>query len=163
MGCPACGEPVADDEDCPHCGADLTDANDPADSETLQAGPDGDGPDGRVLGLDRNLAAGFSYSLTFASGIVFYHVADDEFVRFHAVQSVVVFGGLFTLLFVLSILEWFVAPLPGAGVVLGTLSSALTVLAFALWIVLMVTAFRGRRFALPFVDGVVEKFASGGT
>lgn len=161
MGCPACGEPVGEDSDiCPHCGANMT----AADSAAGQTVGGGDSPERTSLGLEPNLAGAFSYSLTFVSGIVFYYLAADEFVRFHAAQSLVVFGGLFSLNLLMSILQSVVAAVPGVGptlsVVLGALSSGLTLLAFGLWILLMVAAFRGRQFALPFVEGVVTDLAS---
>jgi uncharacterized membrane protein len=154
MDCPVCGGPVTDDT-CPSCGADVRDGN--------TAG-DGDGRNQTVLGLDRNLAGAFSYSLTFVSGVVFYVLADDEFVRFHAAQSVVAFGGLFTLNLLVSFLQGATATTPGVGpalaAVLGGLSAVVTLVAFGLWILLMVTASRGRRVALPLVGGLVDGVVS---
>lgn len=162
MACPACGNPVAEDSNiCPHCGARVT----TTDSAAEQTAADSESRHRTALRLEPNLAGAFSYSLTFVSGIVFYYLADDEFVRFHAAQSIVAFGGLFTLNLLVSVIQGIMAPVPGIGptlsVVLGALSSALTLVAFCLWILLMVAAFRGRRFALPFVEGIVTDLASG--
>ena len=53
------------------------------------------------LGLDANLAAALSYLLGFVSGIIVLVLEkDNRFVRFHALQSVLAFGGI-TLLWVL--------------------------------------------------------------
>lgn len=154
MDCPACGDPVADDT-CPNCGAHVPDES--------TAG-DGDGRDRTVLGLDRNLAGAFSYSLTFVSGFVFYALADDEFVRFHAAQSVVAFGGLFTFNLLVSFLQGAVATVPGfdpaLAAVLGGLSTVVTLVAFGLWIFLMIAAFQGRQFKLPLIGGVIDGAAS---
>lgn len=154
MDCPACGDPVADDI-CPNCGAVVS-------GENTAAG--GDDRDRSVLGLNRNLAGAFSYSLTFVSGVVFYALADDEFVRFHAAQSVVAFGGLFTLNLFVSFLQGAVATVPGVGpalaAVLGGLSAVVTLVAFGLWVFLMITAFQGRQFELPLVGGVVDGVTS---
>ena len=52
-------------------------------------------------GLDANLAAALSYLLGFVSGAVFLVLEkENRFVRFHALQSVLAFGGV-TLLWVL--------------------------------------------------------------
>ncbi|AUX08613.1 hypothetical protein AArcSl_0975 [Halalkaliarchaeum desulfuricum] len=114
-----------------------------------------------VLGLERNLAGALAYSLTFISGLFFYVLADDEYVRFHATQSIVTFGGIFALVLLLELLGGVLGVLaPGTALpaTFALLSSALGLFAFVLWIVLLVQAARGRRFRLPGIGRVVDQF-----
>jgi hypothetical protein len=47
-----------------------------------------------VWGLDANVAAVFAYAIGWVSGIVLLLVEPNKFVRFHAWQSTIAFGGL---------------------------------------------------------------------
>ena len=140
MRCPSCGEAAVDPgEGCPECG------------ETVER-PAADGT-GTSLGLDRNVAAALAYSLTFASGLLFYVLEDDAFVRFHAAQSVLVFGAAFGLALVLEVWQ---AALVLSGAAGGTglrlltgVSTVLGLVTVGLWTLLMVQAYRGERFAVP--------------
>lgn len=114
-----------------------------------------------MLGLGRNLAGALAYSLTFISGLFFYLLADDEYVRFHATQSILTFGGLFALVLLLELLGGVLDVLvPGTTfpAAFALLSSALGLFAFLLWVVLLVQAARGERFRLPGVGRVVDRF-----
>jgi uncharacterized membrane protein len=98
-------------------------------------------------GLEQNVAAALSYLLGFITGIVFLIVEkDNTFVRFHAMQSTITFGGLFALYIVLTI-----------SIVGWVLLLPLTLLELVLWIVLMVKAFGGEMFKLPWVGDIAEK------
>ena len=93
-------------------------------------------------GLDRNVASMLCYALGWVTGVIFLILEkDDEDVRFHALQSIATFGAL-TLLNLVSglipIFGWMIAAL-------------IFPVSFILWIVLMVKAYRGERFVLPWV------------
>jgi len=154
MECPVCGESVSDDEQpCDHCGAVLT----------RTAGEDRDGQTGEptVLGMPRNLAAMLSYSMTFISGLVIYVLVDDTFVRFHAAQSTVVFGGLFSLILLGEVFEiaLLAADESSAARVVGLVAGALTLLAFVLWAGLLVAAYRGRQYEVPVAGPIAVRYA----
>ena len=51
-------------------------------------------PDRTVWGLDANVAAALTYAVGWVTGIVFLLVEPNKFVRFHALQSTIAFGGL---------------------------------------------------------------------
>src|SRR5580700_695339 len=53
-------------------------------------------------GLSENVAALLSYLVGWVTGIIFFLIDKRPFVRFHAAQSMVVFGGLFVLSVALS-------------------------------------------------------------
>ena len=100
-------------------------------------------------GLDENVAGALTYALGWITGIGFLLTEPaNKFVRFHALQSVIVFGGLS--------LAWFIAmsiPLLGwliAFVVIPPLSAVL-------WLLLMFKAYQGNRFKVPFAGDVADQ------
>ncbi|MES3161705.1 MAG: hypothetical protein PPP55_09080 [Halorubrum sp.] len=119
--------------------------------------PDAENP--TVLGLSRNFVAAMSYSLTFVTGLAFYVLEDDEFVRFHAAQSTITFGSLFSASLVLSLLDAIVAAVsPAASTVVSATATLVAVLTVGLWLGLMIRASQGNRTALPLVGRVVEGY-----
>lgn len=101
-----------------------------------------------ATGMQPNLAALLSYLVGFITGIIFYVLEkDNKFVRFHAMQSIVVFGFLF-------VVGMFVGILPGIGFFLGYL---LWILDFVLWLILMIKAYNGEYFKLPVAGDIAEK------
>jgi uncharacterized membrane protein len=82
------------------------------------------------------------------TGIVFLVLEQkDRFVRFHAAQSILVFGFL-------NIVFLLLRPVPFIGTFFGTI---IGVLAFVLWIVLMVKAGQGELFKLPVAGDLADK------
>jgi uncharacterized membrane protein len=104
-------------------------------------------------GLEANVAACLAYVLTFVTGLVFYLIEkENKFVRFHALQSLITFGALLVInlanALVLSFLPWSLR---------GLISTALGMLSFILWIVLMIKAYQGEKFKLPIVGDIAEQ------
>jgi uncharacterized membrane protein len=95
-------------------------------------------------GLDENVAAFLCYLFGFITGIVFLVVEKkSSFVKFHAMQSTITFLGLFVISLILG---W----VPVIGVLI-------LVLSLILWLLLMIKALQGIRYALP----IVGKMAGG--
>jgi uncharacterized membrane protein len=113
------------------------------------------------VGMAENVAGLLCYSLGWITGLIFFLIDKRPFVRFHAAQSMVVFGGLQIILFVLG--RIFIASIYTgglAGFTMGSgLISLLDLLAFVLWIVLMIKAYQGQRFKLPVAGDLAENFA----
>lgn len=104
------------------------------------------------LGINENVEALLCYLVGWVTGIIFLILEkENKFVRFHAMQSLVTFAGLW----VVSIVLWFV-PLLGllAAFVIGPLS-------LILWIILMVKAYQGEKFKLPVAGDIAEKQMAG--
>ena len=100
------------------------------------------------LGMEANVAALLSYLLGFITGIIFYVLEkENKFVRFNAMQSIVVFGFLFVLNV---ILRFF----PGIG---WMLSSIIGVISIILWIILMIKAYQGEYLKLPVAGDIAEQ------
>ena len=105
--------------------------------------------DKTAAGLDENVAGALAYALGWITGIVFLLTEPaNKFVRFHALQSVVVFGGLS--------LAWFVTlSIPLIGWVVALI--VIPVLSVFLWILLMVKAYHGERFKVPFAGDIADQ------
>lgn len=99
-------------------------------------------------GLDENVAGLLCYVLGWVSGVVFLLIEqENKVVRFHAIQSIAVFG-------VLSIAGIILGKIPIIG---GAFSAIIGVLGFILWIVLMVKAYQGKKYKLPWAGDFAEK------
>jgi uncharacterized membrane protein len=100
--------------------------------------------------LDENVAGLLCYVLGWISGLVFFLIEKkNKFVRFHAMQSIIVFG---TLTVASIVLGW----IPFIGFVIGWI---IWILAFVLWIILMIKAYQGEKFKLPWAGNLAEKYA----
>lgn len=97
------------------------------------------------------------------TGAVLYVVADDRFVRFHAAQSVLIFGLLLGVNLALSVAAVSVAFVPGVGGLLtGAVGAAAALtgpLGAVLWVGLLSVAYRGEEYAVPVVGGVARRLA----
>ena len=99
-------------------------------------------------GIPPNLAATLAYAFGAVSGIVLLMLErDDKFVRFHAWQSTLVFLGAL-------LASLLVSSFPVVG---WLLNGALTAGVVALWVLLMVKAFSGEKFKLPYVGEIAER------
>jgi uncharacterized membrane protein len=99
-------------------------------------------------GIEPNVAGLLCYVLGWVTGLVFFILEkDNKFVRFHAMQSIITFGALTVVNFILMfipIIGWIISWLIG-------------VLAFILWIVLMIKAYQGQKYKLPWAGEIAEK------
>ena len=101
-------------------------------------------------GLEQNLAGLLCYVLGWVTGIVFYVIEkQNEFVRFHAMQSILVFGAF-------TVVEIILSYIPIVGWILNTI---LGILAFVLWVVLMYNAYQGKKLKLPIAGDIAERQA----
>ncbi len=90
-----------------------------------------------------------AYALGWITGLALLLIErENRFVRFHALQSTIVFGALCAL--------WFV----GLSIpIIGWLISFMLIppLSAVLWVLLIVKAYRGQRFKLPFAGDIAEE------
>src|SRR4030066_972156 len=98
---------------------------------------------------DRNLVAALSYLLGFITGIVILFVEkDDRFIRFHAMQSTVIFGGLFVISILLGIIFGQIILI---GLLVNLVNILLSILGLIVWIVSMIKAYQGELYKWPIV------------
>lgn len=111
-------------------------------------------------GLSENVAAMLSYVLGWLTGIIFYLIDRRPYVRFHAAQSIVTFGGLHIVRGIIAIIfgvGWWWGG--GFGVHWGFglfLLWGLGLLSLVLWILCMIKAYQGERFKLPIAGDIAE-------
>ena len=123
-----------------------------------------------AAGLSENVAATLSYVLGWLTGIIFYLIDKRPYVRFHAAQSIVTFGGLNIIHKVVAIMFGFGWAFGGfspfgdvghfAGFGIGImLLSLIGLLTFVLWIVCMIKAYQGERFTVPIAGDIAANLA----
>jgi len=149
--CTKCGTEVpAGAAFCSKCGAGQSSAVEP--QTTSAAEP----------GLSENVAGLLCYVLGWITGIIFFLIDKRPFVRFHAAQSIVVFGGLHIINIVIGIAF-------GAGFMMmggfgafgvgAAFYGLVRLVAFILWILLMVKAYQHEKFEVPIAAGIAKSFA----
>ena len=107
-------------------------------------------------GLQENVAGLLCYVLGWVTGLIFILIENEnKFVRFHAMQSIVTFGTITAVSIVLSILGF----IRFIGIVFDIVNWIIGVLAFVLWIVLIVKAAQGTMYKLPWAGNFAEKWA----
>lgn len=113
-----------------------------------------------TMDIQPNLAALLSYLFGAIGGLIFFLMEKkNRYVRFHAMQSILVTAGVIVVDIVLAVLDripvinfvsaCIVSPIFGLGVL-------------ALWIFLMVQAFQGKMFKLPVIGDYAERYANQG-
>ena len=131
-------------------------------------------PDTRAetaLGLDANLAAALAYLFGFVSGAIVYVVEDEnEFVRFHAAQSIVVSIVVFVAYFGLSVGGWmlgfFLEFIPAVGGILSLLVTLVMLVLMpllglailGLYLFMMYKAYSEERWRVPFLGKIAEEY-----
>jgi len=99
-------------------------------------------------GLEENVASLLCYVLAWVTGIIFVIVEQkNKVVRFHAMQSIIVFLSLSTIGSIMSALFG------------GIFGGMIGLLGFVLWVVLMVKAYQGGIYKLPIAGDFAEKWA----
>ncbi|MBA7663167.1 hypothetical protein ES703_71206 [subsurface metagenome] len=99
-------------------------------------------------GLEENVAGLLCYLAGWVTGLVFILLEpENKFVRFHAMQSIIVFG----ILTVASSVLW---AIPFIGWIIAIFLGPVT---FILWLVLMIKAYQGVKFKIPWAGDFAEK------
>jgi uncharacterized membrane protein len=108
-------------------------------------------PQDTSVNMAPNVAGLLCYIGAWITGIIFFILEQkNNWIRFHAAQSIVVFGTLFV-----------------AGMVLGWIpfigpafSSIIGIIGFVLWVVLMVKAYNGERYKIAWAGDIAERMVS---
>jgi len=111
-------------------------------------------------GIEANVAGVLSYVLGWITGLIFFLIEkDNKFVRFHALQSILVFGALTAAMIIIHMLGYMLIVMR-LGVLfplLGLLSMLLWLASIILWVILMVKAYQGENFKLPVAGDIAER------
>jgi uncharacterized membrane protein len=154
--CPKCGSAVADGAGfCPGCGA----------PQGAAASAPGGAPSAAPVAvtgqsqMDEKVAGLLCYVVFWVTGLIFYFIDTRPYVRFHAAQSIVLFGGLTIIRIVFGIFlafTFFAGGWSGLFMVSGILW-LLYLAGLVLWVVLMIKAYQGERFRVPVAADLAEK------
>ncbi len=149
--CTKCGAAMAEGAAfCTKCGQ----------AQGGSAGAPGGAPAaGTQSGLAENVAALLSYVLGWVTGLIFLLTDKRPYVQFHAAQSIVVFGALHVATIVLGFGFGMGSWMGGSfsGFTMGHVIYHIVQLAgFILWILLMVKAYQGERYKVPFAGDIAE-------
>jgi uncharacterized membrane protein len=154
--CGKCGSSMADGiAFCPKCGAPVgpvaTGMPNPAPVSGPMVAP-------ATSGLAENVAGLLCYVLGWLTGLIFLLIDKRPFVRFHAAQSIVVFGALTILRICLT---FFLIGGSGFGLwwLWSLVSLCVTLAFFVAWILLMVMAYQGKWFEVPIAAGIAKSIA----
>ncbi len=145
--CKACGSELGGAVFCPKCGA----------SQSASAVPVASAPSASSEGLAENVAGLLCYVLGWLTGIIFLLIDKRPFVKFHAAQSIVVFGALMVIRIGLGIVMGFGGML-GFGL-WAAISMILGLVGLILWILLMVKAYKHELYRVPIAAGVADGIA----
>ncbi|HET9399376.1 MAG TPA: DUF4870 domain-containing protein [Candidatus Acidoferrales bacterium] len=163
--CSNCGAQVADGSAfCANCGRQVSapSAASPAPSPVApSAASSFAAQPSATPGMQENVAGLLCYVLGWLTGLIFLLIDKRPFVRFHAAQSIAVFG-VISILYVVFGQVFVVGVAVGGAVGFGfgtLLLLLLRVGAIGLWILLMVKAYQGERYKLPLFGDYAESLA----
>ena len=115
-----------------------------------------------TLGLEERTERVLAYMFFWISGIFFLFFEKNRNVRWHALQSTIVFGVLFLCMFAVNMLKAVLSIIPILGYVtsfgLGLLSYILFWITILLWLWLMLMAVLRPNYRLPFFGMVLPNF-----
>jgi uncharacterized membrane protein len=114
--------------------------------------------------LTENLAGLLCYVLFWVTGIIFLLIDKRPFVRFHAAQSIVVFGTLTIIKILLSYVllgSWGLFGYHALSTLWlwAMISMLVNLVWFVAWIALMVLAYQGKMFEVPIAAGIAKSIA----
>ena len=155
--CGKCGaEVAAGTQFCPKCGAAVSG------EAVAQTAPSAPAAQSAQTGMSENVAALLCYLVGWITGLIFFVIDKRPFVRFHAAQSIVVFGGLHVINIAIGIIFGV------GGMMMGGLGSfglgmalygLVGLVAFILWILLMIKGYQHEKFEVPIAAGIAKSFA----
>ena len=97
-----------------------------------------------VTGLPVNTEAALTYLFGWITGLIFLLLEkDNKKIRFHAMQSIIVFG-VCTLATMIPVVGWMLSPIVWLA-------------AFILWLVLIIKAYQGEDFVVPVLGEFAKK------
>lgn len=108
------------------------------------------------LGLSENMEGALCYSFGFITGIIFLLLEDDnKFVKFHAIQSTIVFLPLFVIYATITFL-------PMVGMIMNMTYWPIIIPIFSFiiiifWLFMMYKAFIGEKYKLPMAGDFAEE------
>lgn len=113
-------------------------------------------------GLQPNIAALLAYVLTWVTGLIFFLIEkQNRFVRFHAMQAILLGAVVVVTQIVLTIIGWVLGNILGLFSLLTGLLSFVVMIGFLIgWIFCMIKAYQGQMFKLPVIGDMAENIVN---
>jgi uncharacterized membrane protein len=117
-------------------------------------------------GLSARTAALLSYALGWFSGLILFVIErKNSFVRFAAAQSVVFFGTMTIIYFLVRIIGGILGAIPLLGLIInpifGLVAAIIWIFTFLVWVFLLIQSYRGKTVRLPifstYADSMVNR------
>lgn len=158
MFCKKCGKQNSDNaEFCTSCGASMATGQQNSGYQAPPPGYQTNPGMGSQTGLQKNVSGLLCYLFGWITGIIFYFIDKDPFVRFHAIQSIIVSVIITVISILLQVLlgaflwrVWFLYTI---------LNLILWVVTVGVWVLCMVKAYHNEKFKLPIIGDIAEKYA----
>ena len=111
------------------------------------------------IGMDQGVAVLLIYLFGWVSGLVFMFIEkQNRFVRFNAMQSILLSAGWIGIILISSIL----GRVPIVGTIFWITSFLIGVAMTALFVALIVLGFKSKKLELPVVSDLAESWSGGG-
>lgn len=108
---------------------------------------EGQGGSGSSTGLEENVAGALAYAFGFITGVIFLVIEEDSnFVKFHAIQSIITSLSLYLIFYILG---WI--PLLGIFISFLMIPFIIAVILFLIY-----KAYKGKMFKLPIIGDIAE-------
>lgn len=102
-------------------------------------------------GMQQNIAGLLCYVLGWLSGLIFLFIDKRPYVRFHAMQSILLFGGVHVLHVLLT---WILFPALRLWSLMFAISSLISLASLVLWVLLMVKAYQNEWYKVPIIGDI---------
>jgi uncharacterized membrane protein len=164
--CSSCGAQVPDGNAfCNSCGKPLTAQSSPAATGSAPPAsiPAPSNPSASPTeGLQENVAGLLCYVLWWVTGIIFLIIDKRPFVKFHAAQSIVVFGGITIIYYIIG--AAFATSIAFGGLGMGwtfgySIFMLVRLISLIAWIFLMVKAYQHVLFRVPIAADIADSLA----
>lgn len=113
-------------------------------------------------GMDANVAALIAYVLTWLTGLIFFLIEkESRFVRFHAMQAILLGVGIVVLYFALMIFQFVLLAVSDTlGLLFSFLWLIVPLAIIGLIVLCCVKAYQGQMFKLPLIGDMAERFSA---
>ncbi|MBD3390334.1 DUF4870 domain-containing protein [Candidatus Micrarchaeota archaeon] len=112
-------------------------------------------------GNESNLLAAAGYIIGIIAIIMYLVKKEDKFLRFHSMQSILLWVGTFVIAIVLWIISAIISMIPAIGVigcVFGLLATVIWLIALVAALYCAYKAFNGKRYELPYLGPMARKY-----
>lgn len=114
-----------------------------------------------TLNMEPNVAGGLSY-LTWVAGLIFFLVEkQNRFVRFNAMQELLLTAAAAILYFAVNIVFGILGAVLGVfALFVAPLGGLIWLASLVLWLICIINAFQGKYFKIPFIGDYAERWSA---